>query len=58
MNNKLILAANVLEKIYMVVLYSQISDWPIIVSIIYPKLPDDGMNNDPDGLRTRHEGAS
>ena len=29
-----------------------------IVSIICLKLPDDGMNNDPDGLRTRHEGAS
>ena len=29
-----------------------------IVSIVCLKLPDDGMNNDPDGLRTRHEGAS
>ena len=29
-----------------------------IVSIVFLKLPDDGINNDPDGLRTRHEGAS
>ena len=29
-----------------------------IASIVCLKLPDDGMNNDPDGLRTRHEGAS
>ena len=26
--------------------------------IIYPKLPDEGINKDPEGLRTRHEGAS
>ena len=26
--------------------------------IIYPKLPEEGINKDPEGLRTRHEGAS
>ena len=53
MTNKLILAANVLEQIYIAVLAST-----KIASIVCLKLPDDGMNNDPDGLRTRHEGAS